>query len=486
MKNTNQPKRRMIVASTLAVATLVSCAAATMPAMAAQPDPDTTISTLADTPDTAGILAALKDVKVTADGKPVDGFDPMKDLDIATLLASKKAEVHYTVPAGSQIEVSGIPDEYQQNVTTAPQADGKGVDVTASLGGYTIVYHFDYEGSDANTGDVDGDGKYTVGDLKNVTATVVKDGKDVGLVSGWDASKTDYQIPTGASVRLDHLPDGWKATPAQADGKSTIEVADPDGKTVSTFTFTGSDSATTDPITPDNNGGDNNGTDNGGKDDGTDQTQQSTYSFDLTQAKRGTGIVGLAKGGQLPTPVDDKGGTPHTTDDVFVGVLAGVYDVTLESTEADSKGAPSVHGTWYEKTTVSDDGVFGSAVGSKRTDFAVKAKWFTPSADSENKDMKDTVRVTMSAGSWLDIPSLGEGRDGTLHFTRVADLSGSDQTQDGQNQTTQNPTADKTADTQNPAGTLPQTGVATARTGVMGLIGMLMAGLALIGVKRRA
>ncbi|KAA8826938.1 hypothetical protein [Bifidobacterium myosotis] len=146
----------------------------------------------------------LKGVTATADGRPIDGFDP--------------AGGETAVPAGTKaVALAGVPAGW----TSTPLDGALGFTLTSPDGKYTHTYRFTPAAP-----------KYSLDDLKNVTATA--DGKPV---TGFDPSKSDFTVPAGTkAVALDGVPAGW--TTVALDGALGFTLTSPDGAFTHTYRFT--------------------------------------------------------------------------------------------------------------------------------------------------------------------------------------------------------------------------------------------------------
>lgn len=183
----------------------------------------------------------LAGVTATADGKPVDGFDPTKTGT-------------WTVPDGAEVKLSGLPDGWAsyKNLDAKPGTlsyDIKKGDVTV------VTWTFTYDSATDPDKPVTG-----VDALKGVAATV--DGKPL---PSFDPTKSGtYKVATGAEVKISNVPSDWKLDKTASDSK-LVFAASKDGTTVTwTFEYQGKDDggATTNP-------GDNAGNKSQNNNDGT-------------------------------------------------------------------------------------------------------------------------------------------------------------------------------------------------------------------------
>lgn len=202
----------------------------------------------------------LKGVTATADGKPVQGFDPTKTGT-------------WTVPDGAEVKLSGLPDGWAsyKNLDAKPGTlsyDIKKGDVTVVT--WTFTYDSTTDPDKPATG---------VDALKGVTATV--DGKPL---PSFDPTKSGtYRVATGAEVKISNVPSDWKLDKTASDSK-LVFAASKDGTTVTwTFEYQGKDDggATTNP-------GDNAGNKSQNNNDGT--TSKPTVNGANPLASTGVGI----------------------------------------------------------------------------------------------------------------------------------------------------------------------------------------------------
>lgn len=202
----------------------------------------------------------LAGVTATADGKPVDGFDPTKTGT-------------WTVPDGAEVKLSGLPDGWAsyKNLDAKPGTlsyDIKKGDVTV------VTWTFTYDSATDPDKPVTG-----VDALKGVAATV--DGKPL---PSFDPTKSGtYKVATGAEVKISNVPSDWKLDKTASDSK-LVFAASKDGTTVTwTFEYQGKDEggATTNP-------GDNAGNKSQNNNDGT--TSKPTVNGANPLASTGVGI----------------------------------------------------------------------------------------------------------------------------------------------------------------------------------------------------
>lgn len=206
----------------------------------------------------------LKGVTATADGKPVQGFDPTKTGT-------------WTIPDGAEVKLSGLPDGWAsyKNLDAKPGTlsyDIKKGDVTV------VTWTFTYDST------TDPDKPATGADaLKGVAATV--DGKPL---PSFDPTKSGtYKVAKGAEVKISNVPSDWKLDKTASDSK-LVFTASKDGTTVTwTFEYQGKDDdgAT---INPDDNAGNNSQNNN----DGTTSKPPANGVSPLASTGVGIGWVG--------------------------------------------------------------------------------------------------------------------------------------------------------------------------------------------------
>jgi len=206
----------------------------------------------------------LKGVTATADGKPVDGFNPTKTGT-------------WTIPDGAEVKLSGLPDGWAsyKNLDAKPGTlsyDIKKGDVTVVT--WTFTYDSTTDPDKPATG---------VDALKGVTATV--DGKPL---PSFDPTKSGtYRVATGAEVKISNVPSDWKLDKTASDSK-LVFAASKDGTTVTwTFEYQGKDDggATTNP-------GDNAGNKSQNNNDGTTSKPPVNGANPLASTGVGIGWVG--------------------------------------------------------------------------------------------------------------------------------------------------------------------------------------------------
>ena len=206
----------------------------------------------------------LAGVTATADGKPVDGFNPTKTGT-------------WTIPDGAEVKLSGLPDGWAsyKNLDAKPGTlsyDIKKGDVTV------VTWTFTYDST------TDPDKPATGADaLKGVAVTV--DGKPL---PSFDPTKSGtYKVAKGAEVKFSNVPSDWKLAKSASDSK-LVFTASKDGTTVTwTFEYQGKDDdgAT---INPDDNAGNNSQNNN----DGTTSKPPANGVSPLASTGVGIGWVG--------------------------------------------------------------------------------------------------------------------------------------------------------------------------------------------------
>lgn len=214
-------------------------------------------SSKADPGELAGVTA-------TADGKPVDGFNPTKTGT-------------WTIPDGAEVKLSGLPDGWAsyKNLDAKPGTlsyDIKKGDVTV------VTWTFTYDSTTDPDKPVTG-----VDALKGVVATV--DGKPL---PSFDPTKSGtYRVAKGAEVKISNVPSDWKLDKTASDSK-LVFAASKDGTTVTwTFEYQGKDDggATINP-------GDNAGNKSQNNNDGTTSKPPVNGANPLASTGVGIGWVG--------------------------------------------------------------------------------------------------------------------------------------------------------------------------------------------------
>ena len=206
----------------------------------------------------------LKGVTATADGKPVQGFDPTKTGT-------------WTIPDGAEVKLSGLPDGWAsyKNLDAKPGTlsyDIKKGDVTV------VTWTFTYDST------TDPDKPATGADALKGVAVIV-DGKPL---PSFDPTKSGtYKVAKGAEVKFSNVPSDWKLAKSASDSK-LVFTASKDGTTVTwTFEYQGKDDdgAT---INPDDNAGNNSQNNN----DGTTSKPPANGVSPLASTGVGIGWVG--------------------------------------------------------------------------------------------------------------------------------------------------------------------------------------------------
>lgn len=147
----------------------------------------------------------LSGVTATADGTPVDGFTPTQSGT-------------WTVPYGSTVAVSGIPDDW----VTVHEDGTLTWTLSAPDGSVSVTYTFEYAAKPASRDD-----------LRTVTASV--DGEPVEDFDPVNGGM--FAVPAGTtSVDLDGIPDGWSSTPL-TDGRLGFTLASDDGTLTVEYVF---------------------------------------------------------------------------------------------------------------------------------------------------------------------------------------------------------------------------------------------------------
>lgn len=216
-------------------------------------------------PDAGAYAAELKNVTATADGKPVQGFDPTKTGT-------------WTIPAGTQVNIVDMPDDWKLD-GKAEQPAGTVVFTASKYGTPVVTWTFK---NDSAT-DPDKPADPGTDALKNVAATA--DGKPI---AGFDPTRDGaYKVAAGAKVRISDVPSDWKLDKTES-GSKLVFTASKDGTTVTwTFEYQGKDDdgAT---INPDDNAGNNSQNNN----DGTTSKPPANGVSPLASTGVGIGWVG--------------------------------------------------------------------------------------------------------------------------------------------------------------------------------------------------
>ena len=236
-------------------------------------------------PDAGAYAAELKNVTATADGKPVDGFNPTKTGT-------------WTIPAGTQVNIVDMPDDWKLD-GKAEQPAGTVVFTASKYG--TPVVTWTFKNDDGTTTPSTGD-KADPSELAGVTATA--DGKPV---DGFNPTKTGtWTIPAGAEVKLSGLPDGW-ASYKNLDAKPGTLSYDIKKGDVTVVTWTFTYDSTTDPDKP------------------------------ATGADALKGVAATVDGKPLPSFDPTKSGTYRVAKGAEVKISNVPSDWKLDKTASDSK-----------------------------------------------------------------------------------------------------------------------------------------------------
>lgn len=164
-------------------------------------------------PDAGAYAAELKNVTATADGKPVQGFDPTKTGT-------------WTIPAGTQVNIVDMPDDWKLD-GKAEQPAGTVVFTASKYGTPVVTWTFK---NDSAT-DPDKPADPGTDALKNVAATA--DGKPI---AGFDPTRDGaYKVAAGAKVRISDVPSDWKLDKTESGSKLVFTASK--GGTAVTWTF---------------------------------------------------------------------------------------------------------------------------------------------------------------------------------------------------------------------------------------------------------
>ena len=154
-------------------------------------------------PDAGAYAAELKNVTATADGKPVQGFDPTKTGT-------------WTIPAGTQVNIVDMPDDWKLD-GKAEQPAGTVVFTASKYGTPVVTWTFK---NDSAT-DPDKPADPGTDALKNVAATA--DGKPI---AGFDPTRDGaYKVAAGAKVRISDVPSDWKLDKTESGSKLVFTAA---------------------------------------------------------------------------------------------------------------------------------------------------------------------------------------------------------------------------------------------------------------------
>lgn len=188
-------------------------------------------------PDAGAYAAELKNVTATADGKPVQGFDPTKTGT-------------WTIPAGTQVNIVDMPDDWKLD-GKAEQPAGTVVFTASKYGTPVVTWTFK---NDSAT-DPDKPADPGTDALKNVAATA--DGKPI---AGFDPTRDGaYKVAAGAKVRISDVPSDWKLDKTESGSKLVFTASK--GGTAVTWTFEYQANGGSSATDPGNGGGSNAGGD---------------------------------------------------------------------------------------------------------------------------------------------------------------------------------------------------------------------------------
>ena len=393
------------------------------PAKAAAPDTSLQGDANKDGKYTAADLTGVTATNTTTKN-PVTGFDPTRDKATYRLDKNDKA---------GSIIVANLPEGWSVTYTPAMSVLSRTATVTSPDGKTTVTYTFttvqDTKPT-GKTGDANGDGKYTLADLDDVTINA--DGKAV-----WrDGKPTGTPVSKTSRIVVDNTPGGWTTKASLGAKALTIDY------------------------------------------------KATTIDIDLSKVSDaanpgfGTlGIVALDDLSKTPKPVNPTDNRqPHTVADQYQGITPGEYQITytaVNDEDATKRQQPTVNGTWYSASTTTN-GIFGSATGSTSRPITVAADWYKP---ADGKQTPTSVNMDMPAGSFMNLE--GGPKAGILHLTRVGDLpqAGTPTDKDGQAAPIR-----PIVDASRPGDSLPHTGAGTLMPAVMGI---LFGALGMVGVRMR-
>lgn len=205
-------------------------------------------------PDAGAYAAELKNVTATADGKPVQGFDPTKTGT-------------WTIPAGTQVNIVDMPDDWKLD-GKAEQPAGTVVFTASKYGTPVVTWTFK---NDSAT-DPDKPADPGTDALKNVAATA--DGKPIaGFAPTRDGA---YKVAAGAKVRISDVPSDWKLDKTESGSKLVFTASK--GGTAVTWTFEYQANGGSSATDPGNGGGSNAGGDGQGDPGKTPDTSKPAAS----------------------------------------------------------------------------------------------------------------------------------------------------------------------------------------------------------------
>lgn len=205
-------------------------------------------------PDAGAYADELKNVTATADGKPVQGFDPTKTGT-------------WTIPAGTQVNIVDMPDDWKLD-GKAEQPAGTVVFTASKYGTPVVTWTFK---NDSAT-DPDKPADPGTDALKNVAATA--DGKPI---AGFDPTRDGaYKVAAGAKVRISDVPSDWKLDKTESGSKLVFTASK--GGTAVTWTFEYQANGGSSATDPGNGGGSNAGGDGQGDPGKTPDTSKPAAS----------------------------------------------------------------------------------------------------------------------------------------------------------------------------------------------------------------
>ena len=205
-------------------------------------------------PDAGAYAAELKNVTATADGKPVQGFDPTKTGT-------------WTIPAGTQVNIVDMPDDWKLD-GKAEQPAGTVVFTASKYGTPVVTWTFK---NDSAT-DPDKPADPGTDALKNVAATA--DGKPI---AGFDPTRDGAsKVAAGAKVRISDVPSDWKLDKTESGSKLVFTASK--GGTAVTWTFEYQANGGSSATDPGNGGGSNAGGDGQGDPGKTPDTSKPAAS----------------------------------------------------------------------------------------------------------------------------------------------------------------------------------------------------------------
>lgn len=235
-------------------------------------------------PEDKDQVQALKDVTVSVNDTPLQGFDPTTN-------------GNYAINKGDKITVANTPDGWEFQQKTDDTTGVITVTATSPDKATTVTWTF----TPKTTGGENTETTYSVDDLKNVTATI--GGK---TVEGFDPTTSGtWKVAPGSFILISDMPTGWTADKtSDPDGQwIQYDVASPDNTVKVTWRFEASTDATTQDGDGTTAGTGVDGTANDGTTtttSGANATQDNgTANSDSNLAQTGTTTTALSLAGMM-------------------------------------------------------------------------------------------------------------------------------------------------------------------------------------------